>query len=337
MSIAQHARQILPGLALCLAVALVALTFERFEVLLFGEKWIEGLIMAIAFGIVVRTVMPHLKSMRVGIDFSARALLEIAIVLLGASISLSAIGAAGVWLIAGIAALVLVSIVVSYAIGRLFGLPTKLAMLIACGNSICGNSAIVAVAPVIEAGAEEIAAALAFTAVLGVLAVFLLPLLFLHAGFSASQYGVFAGLTVYAVPQVLAATAPAGLLAVQTGTLVKLVRVLMLGPVIVLVGTMMKGERRELRAHHRSLVPWFIVGFVLLMVLRSFELIPQAALVPMSSASNMLTLVAMAALGLSVDARVVAHAGGRVIAVATLSLLALGGISYGLILALHIC
>jgi uncharacterized membrane protein YadS len=110
----------------------------------------------------------------------------------------------------------------------------------------------------------------------------------------------------------------------------------MLGPVIVLVGTMMKGDRSQLQAHHRSLVPWFIVGFVLMMALRSLELIPEAALVLMSSASGMLTLVAMAALGLSVDARVVAHAGGRVIAVATLSLLALGGLSYGLILALQI-
>lgn len=336
MSIVSKPSQILPGLALCLAVAIIAMAAEKLELFLFGGKWIEGLILAIAFGIAVRTALPRVASMRAGIDFSARTLLEVAIVLLGASISLAAIRGAGLGLIAGIAGLVLLSIAISYTIGRLFGLPSKLATLIACGNSICGNSAIVAVAPVIDAGAEEITAALAFTAVLGVLAVFLLPVLFVHSGMSPSQYGVFAGLTVYAVPQVLAATAPAGLLAVQTGTLVKLVRVLMLGPVIVLVGSLMKGERDELQTHHHSIVPWFIVGFVAMMALRSFDLIPQVAFAPMSFVSNLLTLVAMAALGLSVDVRVVGHAGGRVIAVATLSLLALGAISYALIAVLQI-
>lgn len=336
MSIVSRLRLILPGLALCLAVALAASAVERLEVWLLGGRWIESLILAIGFGILVRTAAPSLARIRTGIEFSAKILLEIAIVLLGASISLAAIRGAGLPLIAAIAGLVLLSIAISYAIGRLLGLPRKLATLIACGNAICGNSAIVAVAPVIEAEAEEITAALAFTAVLGVFAVFLLPLLFVRAGLSPSQYGVFAGLTVYAVPQVLAATAPAGLLAVQTGTLVKLVRVLMLGPVIVMLGAAMKNERTELQSHHHSLVPWFIVGFVAMMGLRSFDLIPHLAFAPMSLAANMLTLVAMAALGLSVDVRVVGHAGGRVIATATLSLLALGCLSCAVIALLQI-
>jgi len=198
------------------------------------------------------------------------------------------------------------------------------------------DAAIVAVAPVIAADGEDITAALAFTAVLGVLAVFLLPVLYTHFGMSPSQYGTFAGLTVYAVPQVLAATAPAGLLAVQTGTLVKLVRVLMLGPVTVFAGALMRREKNALQPHQPAIVPWFILGFVVMMALRSFDLIPQAAFAPMAFLSNMLTLIAMAALGLSVDVRVVGHAGGRVIAVATLSLLALGAISYALIAVLQI-
>lgn len=329
-------RQVLPGLALCMAVALLAMAVERLEIAFLGAKWIEGLILAIAFGIAIRTAIPQTGQLRKGVDFSAKTLLEIAIVLLGASISLAAIKGAGLALIAGIAVLVLASIMISFSIGRLFGLPAKLAALIACGNSICGNSAIVAVAPVIEACAEEITAALAFTAVLGVLAVFLLPILFAHSGLSVSQYGVFAGLTVYAVPQVLAATAPAGALAVQTGTLVKLIRVLMLGPVIMLIGMLLKPEHEKSRPRHHKLVPWFIIGFMLMMVLRSFDLIPQAAFAPMALVSNILTLVAMAALGLSVDVRVVGHAGGKVIAVATLSLLALGAISLSLIQLLHL-
>jgi len=337
MSLFQRTAIILPGLALTSAVALLAYAGEHAEIGLFGGRWIESLVLAIALGIVVCTVRPLSPTLLPGIDFSAKTLLEIAIVLLGASISLSAIDQAGVWLIAGIAIVVIMSIAATYAIGRLLGLPPKLATLIACGNSICGNSAIVAVAPVIEAGSEETAAALAFTAVLGIAAVFLLPLFYFHVGMSAGQYGVLAGLTVYAVPQVLAATAPVGLLAVQTGTVVKLIRVLMLGPVIFLLGIITKTEAIDGHAsHRRSLVPWFICGFLGLMALRSFGLIPDMLVAPMASVSNLLTVIAMAALGLSVNIRSVAHAGGRVIAAATLSLITLGLISYALIAALQI-
>ncbi|CAN7382745.1 YeiH family protein [Rhizobium rhizogenes] len=335
MPLFQRTAIILPGLALTSAVALLAYAGERAEIGIFGGRWIESLVLAIALGIVVCTVRPLSPSLRPGIDFSAKTLLEIAIVLLGASISLAAIDQAGVWLIAGIAIVVVLSIAATYAIGRLLGLPPKLATLIACGNSICGNSAIVAIAPVIEAGSEETAAALAFTAVLGIAAVFLLPLFYFHAGMSVGQYGVLAGLTVYAVPQVLAATAPVGLLAVQTGTVVKLIRVLMLGPIIFLLGIVTKTETAG-AGHRRSLVPWFICGFLGLMALRSFGLIPDTLVAPMALVSNLLTVIAMAALGLSVNIRSVAHAGGRVIAAATLSLMTLGVISYALIAALQI-
>src|SRR3546814_8154148 len=103
-------------------------------------------------------------------------------------------------------------------------------MLIACGNAICGNSAIAAVAPVIDAESDDVAAAIGFTAVLGVVVVLAMPGLAALAGFEGAKAGALAGLTVYAVPQVLAAAAPMGPAAVQMGTLVKLTRVLTLGP-----------------------------------------------------------------------------------------------------------
>jgi uncharacterized integral membrane protein (TIGR00698 family) len=296
-------------------------------------------VLAITLGIVVCTIKPLKPALRPGIDFSAKILLEIAIVLLGASISLSAISGAGVWLIGGIAVVVVLSIAATYTIGRLLGLPPKLATLIACGNSICGNSAIVAVAPVIEAGSEEIAAALAFTAVLGIAAVFLLPLLYFHAGMSVPQYGVLAGLTVYAVPQVLAATVPVGALSVQIGTLVKLIRVLTLGPVLFGVSLLQNALGRRsgdaeapARPSLKRLVPWFILGFLALAVLRSGGLIPEAVVPVIERFATILTVLSMAALGLEVDLGNLRRVGGRATIAVTLSLLTLIAISYGLIL-----
>lgn len=262
-------------------------------------------------------------------------MLEIAVVLLGASVSAGALLENGIGLMSGIAAVVAIAIALSFALGRAFGLPRKMAILIACGNSICGNSAIAAVAPVIDADGKDVAAAIAFTAVLGVVVVLVLPLMVSLLSFSPTQFGVFAGLTVYAVPQVLAATSSISLSSVHIGTLVKLVRVLMLGPVVLVLSLIgrREGGRRPALSH---MVPWFIVGFLLLLTLRSFGAIPEAAIAPMHVTANFLTIMSMAALGLGVDARSVMRAGCRVAAVVVLSLLALAVISFFLIKMLGI-
>ena len=344
--------RLLPGLGLCLAVTGAAMGLERAEAALFGATWLEALVLAILVGTAVRTAWTPGQRWLAGIDFSAKTLLEVAVLLLGASISAGMIVAAGPLLIAGIAAVVLLAIAASYGIGRLLGLPHRMATLVACGNSICGNSAIAAVAPVIGADGEDVAASIAFTAVLGVLVVLGLPLLPALLHLSGLQYGVLAGLTVYAVPQVLAATAPIGTVAVHMGTLVKLVRVLMLGPVVLGLSLLTRRLRDEAdgAAPHvatgdrpapgklplHKLVPWFIVGFLVLAGLRSADVVPHAALGPMTAAANLLTIVSMAALGLSTDIKAVAKAGMGVTAVVTLSLLTLGVISMGLIRLLGI-
>jgi uncharacterized integral membrane protein (TIGR00698 family) len=326
---------LLPGIALSIAVTIAAVALERVEVALFGRAWLESLVLAILIGTAVRTLMRPGDRYSLGIRFSAKTLLEIAVVLLGASVSARAVMAAGPMLLAGILGVVAVAILASYAIGRAFGLEHRLATLVACGNSICGNSAIVAAAPVIGATAGDVAASIAFTAVLGVAVVLLLPVLVPLLHLSETQYGVLAGLTVYAVPQVIAATAPVAATSVHVGTLVKLVRVLMLGPVVIALSLARgKGEGRSVP--FGQLVPLFIVGFLALMTLRSFNLIPTAALAPTASVATWLTIVSMAALGLGVDVRAVASAGGRVTATAILSLAVLGTISVLLIHALGI-
>ncbi|MBX2831506.1 MAG: putative sulfate exporter family transporter [Rhodospirillales bacterium] len=313
-------KPILPGLVITLLVALAAKLAEQAEQMLLGRGWVESLVFAILIGVVVRSLFGLAPRYFAGVRFCGKTVLETAIVLLGGSISAQAIGSAGGGLILAIIVVVCASLFVSYHIGRAFGLSKHLSMLVACGNSICGNSAIAATAPVIDARSDDVAASISFTAVLGVLFVFVLPMLHAGLGLSATQYGIFSGLTVYAVPQVLAATAPAGALAVQVGTLVKLIRVLMLGPVIFALAVM-GGRARETRLPIAQVVPWFIIGFIAMMAARSFGVLPEFALGGMKTASSFLTILAMAALGLSVDIRNVMHVGGRVVMAALLSLI----------------
>ncbi len=326
---------LIPGVALCIAVTAGAFALQLGETRLFGRPWLEALVLAILLGTTARSLWTPGRVWRPGIAFSAKILLEVAVVLLGASISATAIEGAGAALLIGIVCVVAVAIGASYGLGRLFGLPWRMATLIACGNSICGNSAIAAVAPVIGADSDDVAAAIAFTAVLGVVVVLGLPLAAGALHMSSRGFGVLAGLTVYAVPQVLAATAPVSSLAAQIGTLVKLVRVLMLGPVVLTLSLFAARRPAGIetsaktgsgpKLHH--LVPWFIVGFLALAAARSADLLPHQALAPAGQAATWLTIVSMAALGLGVDVRVVSKAGPRVTAVVTLSLLVLAAIA----------
>jgi uncharacterized integral membrane protein (TIGR00698 family) len=325
------------GVALCALLTLVALTIQALEERFVGHPYVEAIVLAILLGTAIRTLWEPGRRWRAGVAFTAKQLLEVAVALLGASLTIAAIAASGVVLLGAIVAVVIVTLAVSFGISRALGLSVRLSILIACGNSICGNSAIAAVAPVIGASTDDVASSISFTAVLGVIVVLGLPLLIPLMHLSESQYGILAGMTVYAVPQVLAATMPAGLVSTQIGTLVKLVRVMMLGPVVACIAV----SARSLRGGRSSgisepngffkTVPWFIVAFFVLATLRSLSLLPTATVFPLQKTASILTVMSMAALGLGVDLRVISRLGGRVTAAVTLSLLFLLGVSLCLV------
>jgi len=336
--------RLLPGLALAVAVSVVALAVAGIETRLFGHPVIEGLVVAILIGMGVRTAWTPPERAAAGVRFAAKEVLEVAIVLLGASVNLPLLLRSGPSLAIGIVLLVVIGLSASYGVGRLLGLPHKLAVLVACGNSICGNSAIAAVAPVIDAEQEHVASAIAFTAILGVVVILGLPLLVHPLGLSNYQYGVVAGLTVYAVPQVLAAAFPVSVLSGQVGTLVKLMRVLMLGPVVLFFALRNPLPRHSPRVTGRMrpvsnvsrFVPWFIVGFMLFAALRSGGVISAGIADPMKTLSTWLTVLAMAGLGLGVDLGAISRVGRPVILTVSASLIVLLALSLTLIHVLAI-
>ena len=334
-SFAGKVRSLLPGIILCVAVTAAAGGTAWLEARLMGQAWVDALVIAILLGALIRSLWTPPAFLQSGIAYAGKQMLEFAVVLLGASVSALTIVAAGPALMLGVILVVVGALTASYLIGRALNLPAKMATLIASGNAICGNSAIAAVAPVIGASKEDVAASIAFTAVLGVITVLVLPLIGDLLELTMTQYGTLAGMTVYAVPQVLAATVPVGQAAMEMGTLVKLVRVLMLGPVCVVLAIIVHraGQRAggTAKLGFSKMVPWFIIGFLGMLVVRSLGLIPEILLDPVKLVAGALTTIAMAALGLGVDVRVVARAGGRVTAAVTCSLVMLAVISVTLI------
>jgi uncharacterized integral membrane protein (TIGR00698 family) len=333
-------KRIVPGVGLAALVGIVSVLIAVGEERIFGHAVIEGLVVAILLGMVIRTLWTPPEMVDAGVRFTAKQVLEAAVFLLGASIDLPLLLRAGPALAVSIVLLVVIGIVASFGIGRSLGLPRKLAILVACGNGICGNSAIAAIAPVIHADREHVASSIAFTAILGVIVVVGLPFLVGPLHLSFYQYGVLAGLTVYAVPQVLAAAFPVSALSGQVGTLVKLVRVLMLGPVVLFFALRNRHTAGDSGTQPRfaltRFVPWFIIGFMLLAALRSSGVLSDTLATSARTLSIWLTVAAMAALGLGVDVRVVTRVGRPVIATVSASLVVLIALALTLIHGLGI-
>lgn len=310
--------RLIPGIVASLIVGMISVGLGAAESSAFGRAIIEPLVLAILVGMAVRAFRDEPAREELGVRFVAKEVLEAAVFLLGATMDVPRLFASGPTLAGGIALLVCVALGSGYVIGRAAGLPSRLAMLVACGNAICGNSAIAAVAPVIGADREDVAASIALTAVLGVGVVLALPLLMIPLGYSNYQYGVLAGLTVYAVPQVLAASFAVSQLSGQVATAVKLARVLMLGPVVLACSLVVRrrqhrrGESAHASRPRPAIVPWFVLGFVVLAALRSIGVVPDGVASLSKSVASWLTIAAMAALGLSVDVRSVRRVGARV-------------------------
>ena len=324
-----------PGLLLAAALALLASALAAGERAVVGQMLLEPLVLALLLGVVARTLVRSPDRFGPGTGFAAKQLLEIGVALLGAAVDLRQMFAAGpalaVLVLAGVAG----GLAVSYGAGRILGLTSTLAVLVAVGNSICGNSAIAAVAPVIRADKKDVASAIGLTAVLGVCLVLLLPISLTLFALSSYQYGVLAGMSVYAVPQVIAAAFPVSQLAGEVATLVKLMRVMLLGPVVLLFAVLYRGGAGAQRSW-KTYLPPFVLVFLVLAALRSLGILPGALAGPAQDASRVLTTVAMAGLGFGVDLAAVRKVGPRVGAAVIISLAFMVGLALMLIRALAI-
>ena len=313
----QQVARLWPGVALCAAIAAGAWLVAMLEERLFTYAVIEAVVLALLAGMLIRTRWIPAPRFTPGITFTAKPLLEFGIVLLGASLDLRLLQEAGGRLLLTVLITTASALGIGIWLGRKAGLTANLAILVAVGNAICGNSAIAATAPIIRAKKEEVAAALSLTAILGVGIVIALPATKPLANLDYEQYGILAGLSVYAVPQVLAATFPVSTISGQIGTLVKLTRVLLLGPVVAMFALLNRDEEAGSTARFslRRYVPWFVTGFILTAILRTAGVIPDSLGGHAQDVSKVLTIAAMAALGFGVDIHVIRKTGARVAAV----------------------
>lgn len=287
------------GLAFVLAIALPLIWFHQNV-----SRTISALAIAIAVGLLIRNLLGVPTLCREGISFSVKKILRLAIILLGVRLSfMDVIRIGGSALVIIIACITVAVLLIRY-ISLKMGLPEKLGTLIGVGTAICGNSAIVATAPVIEAEDEEIAFAVATITLFGVAAVFIYPLVGHLLHLSEVAFGTWAGTAINDTSQVVTAGFIYGNEAGEVATVVKLTRNLFMAPVILVMGYLYAAGRLKMKKSgvkeisYRRIFPWFVLGFLGMAVLRTLGVFSEQIINFLKVTSNCLIVVAIAGVGL---------------------------------------
>jgi uncharacterized integral membrane protein (TIGR00698 family) len=298
--LAMRTAEVLPGLALTVPIAVVATVIGALVPVL------GSALPAIMIGVAVAVIRRPGATFGPGIEYSGRFLLQVAVVLLGAQLSLGAILRVGAESLPIMLATLAVCLLGTAVIGRALGVAPRLRTLIGVGTGICGASAIAAVSPVIGALSAEISYAVSTIFVFNVLAVVLFPLLGHALGMDPHTFGLLAGTAVNDTSSVVATASFFGASALGFAVVVKLVRTLS----VIESRRSLGGQRMTLR-RAIGLVPWFLVGFLAVAVLGSLGTIPAGVREAMVHVSGFLIATAMAGIGLSTDAVALRRAGWR--------------------------
>jgi len=339
-------RRISPGLGLALGAFGLAVLIS------FLVPAIPTLTACVILGILF-SALPWRNAVRSevkpGLAIAARRLLRIGVVLLGFKLSLVNIAELG-WLVLGmIVAIVVITFFFTWGLGRMLRLPGQQPMLIAAGFSICGASAIGAMAGMTRAKDSDTATPIALVTLCGTLAIALLPALRPLLGLDTAEFGMWVGASVHDVGQVVATAQIAGATALAVAVVVKLTRVAMLAPMVALAGVVVaRGDRKAASAVAESadasnvaadaeltpgkrpaILPLFVVGFLAAVVVRTFVPLPDGFLEVAGYGQELVLGMALFGLGASISIGNLIRTGGRALTVALISWAGIALLSLG--------
>lgn len=301
--------KLLPGIVISLAIAFVAKFLES----LLPIHLIGASVIALFIGMIINQIKKPNATITAGLKFTSKKILKLAIILLGASLSISDILDVGQKSLLVMFFTLLTCFGGGYFIGRALGLNWKLSNLISAGTGICGGSAIAAIAPTIDAEDKDIAYAMSATFLFDMAMIVLFPIMGRALGLSDMAYGLWAGTAVNDTSSVVAAGYAYTDAAGDFATMVKLTRTLTIIPTVIafsLINTRLKRKEAAKNgvAHESgtklrigSLIPWFIIGFVALAIVNSLGVIPSVVSETMKTISKFLMVSALAAIGLNTD------------------------------------
>jgi len=320
---------LLPGLALAAGLAAVAVPIPH----LLGMKALSPLIVAMVLGIAIRNTAGFIPAAHPGIAFSLKRVLRFAIILLGFQLTLTQLDQIGLSGIVVVIATLSATFVFTKLMGRVLGVDRQLAELIAAGTSVCGASAVIACNTVTRGSDEDVAYAVACVTIFGTLSMILMPELAAPLGLVSQSYGIWVGSSVHEVAQAVGAGFALDDHAGQIGTVAKLGRVILLAPLILSLGAIAARNAEE-ASTARPPMPWFVIGFIAVMLFNSVVKVPEAISHQIVMVTSFLLAMALAAMGLETDVRKLRLKGLRPLALGAVAWLFIVGFALVMVKAL---
>jgi len=298
-----HRADSINGILFVALFALAAVQISQWRWLM--QLGISPLIIGIMLGILYGNTLHHRlpQAWLPGISFTARKVLRLAVILYGFYISLQELMTIG-WSGFGVAVMMMSStLMLSWLIGvRVLGMDRQTAILTGAGSAICGAAAIMAFEPIIKAKGHQTSAAVATVVLFGTAAMLLYPFLFQLGvlDITAHGWGVYIGATVHEVAQVVGAASNINREVCNDAVIVKMTRVLLIIPTLLLVGWWWARSNMDAQSSARSplTIPWFAFGFLAMVLLNSTHWLPQLWVVAIQHADQFLLTMAMTALGM---------------------------------------
>jgi uncharacterized integral membrane protein (TIGR00698 family) len=293
-----------------LLIAIAATALAQTEA--FSAIGLSALPLAILMGITYGNVAkPESKGRDAAVlAFSQQKLLRLGIILFGFNLSFQQIAAVGYQAI--LLDMIVIAVVLSLGIFvgiRLFRLPREVAILTSVGSAVCGAAAIMATEPVIRAKERDVTVAVATVVLFGTLAMFSYPVIYSFVGMDSSLFGIYIGSTVHEVAQAVAAGQAIGGEAMQNAVVAKLIRVMLLAPVVIVLGSLYFQRAAGSSERQPVPIPWFVFGFIATAALNSVLTLPAVVLEGLQLASQLSLAIAMAALGIKTRWATIRQAG----------------------------
>jgi len=313
----------IPGIMFTSLFALASMYLAGLD--FFKSLSISALIIAIVLGIVYGNLLHHKmpKQLQSGITYSLKKILRIAIVLLGFRITFQQIYSVGLAGMIADAVMLISTFMLAIWLGKkLFNIDGDTSILVGSGSSICGASAVLATEGVISSEAYKAALAVATVTIFGTIGMFVYPILYKAGylpGLNDELFGIYVGSTVHEVAQVVAAGFSVSIDAGETATIVKLTRVMMLAPLLIVLAFYLAKRNNTGKMNLASIpIPWFVFVFIAVSGLNSLNLLDQGVVDSINEFEIFLLAVAMAALGIETNMNKIKNAGMRPIYLATL-------------------
>ncbi|WP_432402766.1 YeiH family protein [Wukongibacter sp. M2B1] len=318
----KNIKRYIPGIIFVLMISYVSMFLNEY---LKAYINLESLTIAIIIGILYNNLVGTQDIFSDGVKLSLKKLLKVGIVLLGFKLNIHAILKLGPQILTMVIIYVPLALILAMILGKILKANNKLATLIGVGSCICGASAVVALTPCINADDDDSVIAVSIVSFLGTIGVLIYSAVAAgNLNLTEIQYGAWSGLTLHGVSHALAAAFALGDTAGEIGTFVKMARVLMIVPVSLVLGYLYNKENKD---NQKAKFPMYVLYFILAGAINSLGIIPTSITKILTKLSSIFILMAMTAMGLSVNFKSIINKGIKALLIGTIIFIILSGLS----------